>query len=937
MTLTDKGKHIIALILTVLLFACVAALLIFVDSTPQTASAEAATTPKYSMPFDLNQTSTNGSGGGTSSSKSSGSGYSKTVSTGASSGTNITISIYGSGASGAEVYPGAIHSSTVTVEVSCSGLNSTLSVKNSAGKQIGSGSKSVKLTGLADGTYTATYTGSASWMINSRAGASVSITCKCTFIIDCDAPTLSGASTSSTGKYTNSAFTVTASDTGSGVASIHYMSPTASTYNSTTSSSYTVPSNSANGLWRFYVKDKAGNQSPTYYVYYDNTAPVGTIKNTDNSTLTAAYTNAAFKYTATDSGSGIASYEYKTPGATQWKSYTSGTLIQSTAANGNYVFRAKDKCGNYSAEKSIVLDTVAPTGALYGGTTLFTSGSTVNASYIKFVASDSSSGVANCYVKTPGSSNYVTYTGGSQYSVDGTYYFYCTDKCGNKSSTYSITLDNTAPVMNSSLGTFYETTGSKFSVSATDSSGVTLYMKTPDDVEYKPITGGSKTIDENNKNGRYYFYAVDGVGNETEKKWIELNVKTPTIRLYGMGEDTNAVYLTWDTDGDTGTLNGSAYTKGSTVSEEGDYTLSVSNYGRKARMAFSIEHLWIEGSTVPPTCTSGGYTLFTCNSCDEIKFENAVDALGHDYNEWETKRAATCTENGYEQRSCNRCGIVETQTLSALNHDYKTDIVPPTCLEQGRTDHTCRRCGNYYFDEVIEALGHNYTVRWIAPTCAHYGYNLHECTRCDDSYETDETPATGHNYVEEAIQATCESKGYIRHYCSVCEFEYRTDEVSAYGHDYKTEVTIAPTCGKGGERHFHCERCGKEYLTVIPATGHSYQLLESYEQDGLNIRIYECPICGKRYEENLGSQYEEVTDYIVYLFDLYKPYMWWILLAVAGVWSIVLGVLIAIANKNEDKAKAKRMLANYIIGLVVIAVILVAAPFLARGIALAVT
>lgn len=65
--------------------------------------------------------------------------------------------------------------------------------------------------------------------------------------------------------------------------------------------------------------------------------------------------------------------------------------------------------------------------------------------------------------------------------------------------------------------------------------------------------------------------------------------------------------------------------------------------------------------------------------------------------------------------------------------------------------------------------------------------------------------------------------------------------------------------------------------------------------------------------------------------------MWWVLLASAGVWSIVIGVMIAIAHKNEDKEKARKMLINYVIGLVVIAVIVVACPFLVRGIAALVT
>ena len=73
--------------------------------------------------------------------------------------------------------------------------------------------------------------------------------------------------------------------------------------------------------------------------------------------------------------------------------------------------------------------------------------------------------------------------------------------------------------------------------------------------------------------------------------------------------------------------------------------------------------------------------------------------------------------------------------------------------------------------------------------------------------------------------------------------------------------------------------------------------------------------------------------YVEYLFEQYQPYMWWVLLATAGVWSVVMGVFFGIAAKNEDKEKARKMIKNYVIGLVVIAVILVACPYLVRGIA----
>ena len=80
-----------------------------------------------------------------------------------------------------------------------------------------------------------------------------------------------------------------------------------------------------------------------------------------------------------------------------------------------------------------------------------------------------------------------------------------------------------------------------------------------------------------------------------------------------------------------------------------------------------------------------------------------------------------------------------------------------------------------------------------------------------------------------------------------------------------------------------------------------------------------------------------ITSYVEDLFEQYRPYMVWVFLATAAVWSIVMGVFFAIAHKNEDKEKARKMLVNYFIGLVIIFSILVACPYLVRGIAVLVS
>ena len=146
-------------------------------------------------------------------------------------------------------------------------------------------------------------------------------------------------------------------------------------------------------------------------------------------------------------------------------------------------------------------DPTLPTGTLYGGTTVKSSGGFTNASYVKYVPSDSHSGIQNIYVRKPGSTSYVAYTSGTQLTAEGTYYFYCTDKAGNTSSTVSITLDRTVPT-----GTLYGGTSTKSSGSYTNAayvkytasdslSGInTIYVKMPGASGYTTYSSGVSKI-----------------------------------------------------------------------------------------------------------------------------------------------------------------------------------------------------------------------------------------------------------------------------------------------------------------------------------------------------------------------------------------------------------------------------------------------------------
>lgn len=239
--------------------------------------------------------------------------------------------------------------------------------------------------------------------------------------------------------------------------------------------------------------------------------------------------------------------------------------------------------------------------------------------------------------------------------------------------------------------------------------------------------------------------------------------------------------------------------------------------------------------------------------------------------------------------------------------------------------------------ENVNEHTHNYVLEIIAPTCTDKGYTVYACD-CNDSYTDNYVEPLGHNYVLGYQAATCTEYGKTIYTCQLCGHEYgKSDGTVPKGHSYTNTILTEPTCTSEGLRQCICDDCGDTYETKIAANGHSYDIAEVHTSKGKTTRIYTCKICGDTYKQELGDQYEEVSNYIEYLFEQYSPYMWWVLLAATGIWGIVIGVMIAIAHKNEDKEKARKMLVNYVIGLVIIAIIVVACPFLIRGIAALIT
>ena len=169
---------------------------------------------------------------------------------------------------------------------------------------------------------------------------------------------------------------LTSTDAGSGVSYFQFQKSGDSTWtqatsggSSTTQSGTTYTYNEPwelkdrNDTYTFRAVDGLGHTSSAssdFTVKYDLTAPTTptiTAKNADGTTYTSgSWTKQSVSITAsaTDAGSGVAKYQYRTNGST-WYDMTNGTVTFSSEMNGTVYVRAVDALGYVSESSSIVI------------------------------------------------------------------------------------------------------------------------------------------------------------------------------------------------------------------------------------------------------------------------------------------------------------------------------------------------------------------------------------------------------------------------------------------------------------------------------------------------------------------------------------------------------------------------------------------------------
>ena len=111
-------------------------------------------------------------------------------------------------------------------------------------------------------------------------------------------------------------------------------------------------------------------------------------------------------------------------------------------------------------------------------------------------------------------------------------------------------------------------------------------------------------------------------------------------------------------------------------------------------------------TTVSPSCTEGGYSIYTCTYCGYEYTDHFTEPMGHKYKAY--TYAPSCVTEGYTEYWCQRCGYsYTTDYTDSLWHDYVVNIVNPTCTQQGYTEYWCQRCGDFYIDDYVPS-GHVY-------------------------------------------------------------------------------------------------------------------------------------------------------------------------------------------------------------------------------------
>ena len=200
------------------------------------------------------------------------------------------------------------------------------------------------------------------------------------------------------------------------------------------------------------------------------------------------------------------------------------------------------------------------------------------------------------------------------------------------------------------------------------------------------------------------------------------------------------------------------------------------------------------------TCIDKGWDAYNkCAYCDySTKPYREMNALGHDFVEYEGQ-APTCTEEGWHPyKVCTRGDLNTYWPIAPLNHDLvQHEGLGATCIDAGWNAYEdCTRCDYTTFSEA-PALGHEYVSQTFAPTCTDDGYTVSTCARCSESFTVNEGEKLGHWFGEWQPDGNRHRADCLR---SGCGYTSHTDcilmDCRLPGKEATVVFQLCPVCGK---------------------------------------------------------------------------------------------------------------------------------------------
>ena len=230
-------------------------------------------------------------------------------------------------------------------------------------------------------------------------------------------------------------------------------------------------------------------------------------------------------------------------------------------------------------------------------------------------------------------------------------------------------------------------------------------------------------------------------------------------------------------------------------------------------------HVFKITDSVASTCSTKGTVTSVCELCNKtVTEEKSLDLVnGHDYEESVVE--PTCTTEGYTRYTCSRCGDVYTDHYrEATGHDYAAEITEPTCTEKGYKTYTCKTCGDKKNADYKKATGHTCKKEVTKPTCTEKGYTTYTCTACGAVTTEDYLEPLNHTYEKEVTPSSCTQKGFTTYTCTRCGNHYTGDETELLSHRWDNGTTTKEaTYLECGTIEYKCADCDATYVKDIPA------------------------------------------------------------------------------------------------------------------------